>query len=53
MAFLKYIRKRVQEFSNDISLKLIEVQPFKHIQNPKETTPMENIIGDTFSLLIG
>jgi len=47
-AFLKYIRKQVQEFSQGISSKMIEVQSFKHVQNPTETNPMENIVGDLF-----
>ena len=53
-AFLKYIRKQVQEFSHGISSKMIEeVQLFKHVQNPTEMNPMENIVGDLFSLLMG
>jgi hypothetical protein len=52
-AFLKYIRKQVQEFLQGVSLKMIEVQSFKHVQNPTETNPMENIVGDSFSLLMG
>jgi hypothetical protein len=52
-SFLKYIRKQVQEFLQGISLKMIEVQSFKHVQNPTETHPMENIVGDSFSLLMG
>ena len=52
-SFLKYIRKQVQEFLQGISLKMIEVQSFKHVQNPTETNPMENIVGDLFSLLMG
>jgi hypothetical protein len=30
LAFLKYIRKQVQEFSQGISSKMIKVQSFKH-----------------------
>jgi hypothetical protein len=52
-AFLKYIQKRVQEFSQGISSKMIEVQSFKHVLNPTETNPMENIVGDSFLLLMG
>ena len=52
-AFLKYIRKQVQEFSQGISSKMIEVQNFKHVRNRTETNPMENIVGDLFSLLMG
>jgi hypothetical protein len=52
-SFLKYIRKQVQEFLQGISSKTIEVQSFKHVQNPTETNPMENIGGDSFSLLMG
>jgi hypothetical protein len=52
-AFLKYIRKQVQEFSQGISSKVIEVQTFKHVQNPTETNPMENIVGNLFLLLMG
>jgi hypothetical protein len=51
--FLKYIRKQVQEFSQGISSKMIEVKSFKHVQNPTETNPMENIVDDSFSLLVG
>jgi hypothetical protein len=39
--------------SQGISSKMIEVQSFKHVQNPTETNPMENIVGDSFSLLMG
>jgi len=52
-AFLKYIRKQAQEFSQGVSSKMIEVQSFKYVQNPTETNPMENIVGDLFSLLMG
>ena len=52
-AFLRYIRKQIQEFLQGISSKMIEVQSFKHVQNPTETNPMENIVGDSFSLLMG
>jgi hypothetical protein len=52
-AFLKYIRKQVQEFLQGISSKTIEVQSFKHVHNPTEMNQMENIGGDSFSLLMG
>jgi hypothetical protein len=52
-AFLKYIQKQVQEFLQGISLKMIEVQTFKHVQNPTETNPMENTVGNLFLLLMG
>ena len=51
--FLKYIQKQVQEFSQGISSKMIEVQSFKRVQNPTETNPMENIVGDSFSMPMG
>jgi hypothetical protein len=50
--FLKYIRKQVQEFLHGISLKMIKIQLFKHVQNQTETNPMENIVGDLFLLLM-
>jgi len=50
-AFLKYIRKQIQEFLH-ISSKRIEVQSFLHIQNPTEMNLMENIDGNSFSLLV-
>ena len=52
-AFLKYIRKQVQEFSHGISSKMIEVQMLKHVRNPTKMNPMENIVGDLFLLLMG
>ena len=52
-AFLKYIQKQVQEFSQGISSKMTEVQSSKHVQNPTETNPMENIVGGSFLLLMG
>ena len=52
-AFLKYIWKQVQEFSQWISSKMIEVRTLKHVQNPTETNPMENIVGNLFLLLMG
>jgi hypothetical protein len=51
-AFLKYIRKQVQEFLHGISLKMIEIQSFRHVQNSAATNPVENIVGDSFLLLI-
>jgi hypothetical protein len=53
MAFLKYIRNQVQEFSHGISSKMIKAQSFKHIQNQTETYLMENIVGNLFLLLMG
>ncbi len=51
-AFLKYIRKQVQEFLHRISSKMIEIQSFRHVQNSTATNPMENIVGNSFSLLM-
>jgi hypothetical protein len=51
-ALLKYIWKQVQEFLQGISSKMIEVQMFKHVQNPTETNPMENIVDNSFLLLM-
>ncbi len=51
-AFLKYIQKQVQEFSHGILLKMIEIQSFKHVQNSTVTNPMENIVGNSFLLLM-
>jgi hypothetical protein len=53
LSFLKYIRKQVQEFSQGISSKMIEVQSFKHINNPNTTNMTDSIVGDLFSLLMG
>ena len=53
LAFLQYIRKQVQEFSFGISSKMIEVQSFKHINNPLTTNTMNSIVGDSSSLLMG
>ncbi len=47
LAFLKYIRKQVQEFSHGISSKMITVQSFKHINNPTTTNRMDSIVGDS------
>jgi hypothetical protein len=52
-AFLKYIGKKAQEFLQGISSKMIKVQTFKQFQNPTETNLMENIVGTSFSLLMG
>ncbi len=51
-AFLKYIRKQVQEFSHGISSKMIEIQSFRHFKNSTATNPMENIVGNSFLLLM-
>jgi hypothetical protein len=53
LAFMKYIRKQVQEFSFGISSKMIEVQTFKHINNPLTTITTDSIVGDSSSLLMG
>jgi hypothetical protein len=53
LAFLKYIRKQVQEFSFGISSKMIEVQTFKHINNPLTTNTTDSIVGDSSLLLMG
>jgi hypothetical protein len=52
-AFLKSNWKQVQELSHGISSKLLEVQSFKHIQNPSTTNPMESIVGNLYSFLMG
>jgi hypothetical protein len=51
-AFLKNIRKQVQEFSHGISSKMIEVRSFKHVQNTTSTHPMESIVRNWFLLLM-
>ena len=57
-AFLNYIRKQVQEFSHGISSKMIEIQSFKHVQNPlsghypTSTHPMKTIGGDSFAVTV-
>jgi hypothetical protein len=53
LAFLKYIRKQVQEFSHGIFSKMIEVQSFKHINNPTTTNTMDSIVGNSSLLLMG
>ncbi len=53
LAFLKYIQKQVQEFSFGISSKMIEVQTFKHINDPLTTNTTDSIVGDSSSLLMG
>jgi hypothetical protein len=53
LAFLKYIRKQSQEFSFGIFSKMIEVQSFKHINNPLTTNMTDSIVGDFSSLLMG
>jgi hypothetical protein len=57
-AFLNYIRKQVQEFSHGISSKMIEIQSFKHIQNPlfsnypTSSEPTRTIVGDSFTVTV-
>jgi hypothetical protein len=57
-AFLNYIRKQVQEFSHGISSKMIEIQSFKHVQNPlsghypTSTHPTKTIGGDSFAVTV-
>ena len=53
LAFLKYIQKQVQEFSFGISSKIIEVQTFKHINNPLTTNSSDSFVGNLSSLLMG
>ncbi len=53
LAFRKYIRKQVQEFSHGISSKMIEVQSFKHINNPTKTNTTNSIVGNLSLLLMG
>jgi hypothetical protein len=53
LAFLKYTKKQVQEFSRGISSKMIEIQSFKHINNPNTTNMTDSIVGDSLSLLMG
>jgi hypothetical protein len=53
LAFLKYIRKQVREFSHGISSKMIEVQSIKHINNPNTTNTADSIVGNIFLLLMG
>jgi len=57
-AFLNYIRKQVQEFSHGISSKMIEIQSFKHVQNPlfghypSSTHPTKTIGDDSFAVTV-
>jgi hypothetical protein len=57
-AFLNYIWKQVQEFSHGISSKMIEIQSFKHIQNPlsghypTSTHPMKIIGGNLCVVMV-
>jgi hypothetical protein len=53
LAFLKYTRKQVQDFSHSISSKMIKIQSFKHINYPNTTDMTDSIVGKSFSLLIG
>jgi hypothetical protein len=53
LAFLKYIRKQVQEFSFIISSKMIQVQSFKHINNPLTTNTTDSVVGNSSLLLMG
>jgi hypothetical protein len=53
LAFIKYIRKQVKEFSFGISSKMIQVQSFKHINNPLTTNTMHSIVGELSLLLMG
>jgi hypothetical protein len=56
--FLNYIRRQVQEFSHGISSKMIEIQSFKHIQNPlfshypTSSEPTKTIVGDSFTVTV-
>jgi hypothetical protein len=58
MAFLKYIRKQVQEFLHGILSKMIKIQSFKHVQNslmshyPTSMHPMREIVGDSFAVMV-
>jgi hypothetical protein len=57
-AFLKYIRKQVQEFLHGILSKMIEIQFFKHVQNllishsPTSMHPIREIVGDLFVVMV-
>jgi hypothetical protein len=57
-AFLKYIWKQVQEFLYGISSKMIEIQSFKHVQNPlmshypTSMHPMRENVGDLFAVML-
>jgi hypothetical protein len=50
MVFLKCIGKQVQKFFHG---KMMEIQSFKHIQNPTSMNLMESIVDDSFALTIG
>jgi hypothetical protein len=57
-AFLNYIQKQVQEFSHGILSKMIEIQSFKHVQNPlsghypTSTHLTKTIGGDSFVVTV-
>jgi hypothetical protein len=53
LAFLKYIRNQVQEFSHSIQSKMTEIQSFKHIKNPNTINMTDLIVGNLFLLLVG
>jgi hypothetical protein len=52
-SFMEYIRKRIEEFTLGVSMKILTVQVFRHIPSITSTSPEETEYGMSALLMLG
>jgi len=51
-SFMKYIRKQIEEFTYDVSQKMLTMQHFRHVPNNAPTSPNRTEYGGSASLML-
>jgi hypothetical protein len=52
-AFMRYIRKQIEEFTFDVSARMLTMQHFRHVPNQSTGNAQNNEYGGSASLMIG
>ena len=52
-AFMRYIRKQIEEFTYDVSARMLTIQQFTHSSNPHTTIDDVNENGGTAARMLG
>ena len=52
-AFMKYIRKQIEEFTYDVSARMLTMQHFRHVPNQSQETRNTSEYGGSASFMIG
>jgi hypothetical protein len=51
-SFMRYIRKQIEEFTYDVSQKMLTMQHFRHVPNNATTSPQRTEYGGSASLML-